>query len=355
MRFSHETLVVRHGRRTEFPIIVALHSTILGPAVGGCRVRHYDDFQAAIEDALMLAEAMTYKAAVVDNGTGGGKSVACVPVDWSGFQSPDARTALFLDIAEIVDGFGGSYHVAPDVGSTADDMAVIARRTPHVAGLPLLFGGAGGTSHGTAIGLFAALKLAASKLFVSHDLAGLTVAVQGLGGVGSALLALLAHAKASVVATDLDQSKREMVEKSGARWVDAEAIAGQSCDILAPCALGGVLDGPTVAGLNCKLIVGAANNQLAHPEIEQAILARGITYVPDFVANAGGLAYSSGIEIDRLSAAASAKRVEDRIRGVLERAFEMQELGISLTKAAYRIAEDRLRAGGFTGPPAAFG
>lgn len=351
MLFSHEALRVNRGRRTGFPIIVAIHSTILGPAVGGCRVRDYNDFSAALADCLLLAEAMTYKAAAVDNGTGGGKSVVCVPGDWEGFTRREARTPLFLDIAEMVVELDGQYHVAPDVGSTPEDMGIVRRRTPYVAGLPVSLGGAGGTAHGTAIGVFAALKLALSKTFGSSSMQGVTIALQGFGGVGSLVCDLLIEAGASVVATDIDPSKQQLVEQSGAKWASPNTIAIQECDIFVPCALGGILGETTVPDLRCKLIVGAANNQLASPASEQLITQRGIVYIPDFVANAGGLAYSSGIEIHGLSAEASGERVVNRITDTLRLAFEMEAQDMSLTQAAYHIAEQRLHAGGFAGAP----
>ncbi|TCQ99055.1 Glu/Leu/Phe/Val dehydrogenase dimerization domain-containing protein [Neorhizobium sp. JUb45] len=352
MLFSHETLRASRGRRTDFPIIVAIHSTILGPAVGGCRVKDYGDFSSAVADCLLLAEAMTYKAAAVDNGTGGGKSVACVPKDWAGFSRHRDRAPLFLDIADIVAELVGQYHVAPDVGSTPDDMGVVRRRTPYVAGLPLSLGGAGGTAYGTAIGVFAALELASSTILGSQSLRGATIALQGFGGVGSLLCDLLTKAGASVVATDIDLSKRQAVEQSGAKWVAPETICAQDCDVFMPCALGGILDDRVIADLRCKLVVGAANNQLARPESESLMTQRGIVYIPDFVANAGGLAYSSGIEIHGLSAQASSERLVTRITGALRTAFDMRDEGLSLTRAAYRIAEDRLRDGGYAGPSA---
>lgn len=351
MRFSHETLQAQLGRRTAIPIVVCVHSTILGPAVGGCRVRHYEDFQAALKDCLLLSEAMTYKAAAIDNGTGGGKSVAAVPADWAGFKDSNARTALFLDIADIVEQLGGIYHVAPDVGSTPEDMAVARRRTRYVAGLPVHLGGAGGTTHGTAIGIFAALKFASERVLATDSLRGLKVAIQGLGGVGALLVGLLAKEGASVIGTDIDPARRSVVESVGGKWVEPDTIISQACDIFAPCALGGILNEKSVPTLQCRLIVGGANNQLASDAVEDLMTSRGIVYIPDFVANAGGVAYSTGVEINGMSSDEALKSLVNRITTALEKAFEAPtRSGLSLTQAAYRHAEQRLAAGGSVGP-----
>lgn len=352
MQFSHESLQVRLGRRTGIPIIIGVHSTVLGPAAGGCRVRHYPDITDAIADCLKLSEAMTYKTASVDNGTGGGKCVAAVPADWAGFADKAARVPLFLDIAEFVEDHGGAYHVAPDVGSSPEDMATVYRLTKYISGLPTYLGGSGGTAGGTVVGLLAAVKLSASRVFHTDSLAGLRIAVQGLGGVGGPLFDLLVQEGAILTATDVNPAKQAHVEAAGATWVGPEDILTQECDILVPCALGGILNETTVPELRCKLIVGAANNQLASNDIEDQIAARGIVYVPDFVANAGGAAFSTGVEIHGRSIEGAEQSIVERITATLNRAFDDHEqTGISLTTSAYRQAGQRLLDGGFTGTP----
>ena len=264
--------------------LIALHSTTLGPAAGGCRLWHYADREAMAIDAIRLARGMSYKNALAGLPFGGGKAVLQHP------GTPFDRRAMFEAFAQSVESLGGRYITAEDVGTTVADMELIAGHTRHVAGLASRPGKAGGDpSPWTALGLFKSLE-AASDVVFGRDVRGLTVAVQGLGNVGIRLCRLLSNAGAKLVVADVDPARALLVAREcGARVVSTHEVLRVEADILAPCALGAILDETSIPDLNVGLVCGGANNQLATDLDGYALHARGIAYAPDYVVNAGGI------------------------------------------------------------------
>jgi leucine dehydrogenase len=282
-----EDLLVGSGERSGATIAIAVHSTVLGPALGGARLWHYASDDDGIADAQRLARAMTYKAAAAGLSLGGGKGVICAP---TARPEGELRRALLLDFGDAVESLGGRYITAEDVGTGAADMATIAERTSHVVGLPGERGGSGDPSPVTAHGVLAALRACLQHRFGNPDPLGVRVCIVGAGHVGGRLAKLLAQAGAQLTIADLDPSRRRLADHLGATWIDDPAAALLTpCDVLAPCALGGVLDARTIDRLRTKIVCGAANNVLAEDRLAQSLAHRQITYAPDFIANAGGL------------------------------------------------------------------
>jgi leucine dehydrogenase len=283
---EHEELLVRRGPRSGLYCIVAVHSTVRGPGLGGCRMWSYADSRAAIADALRLSRAMTYKAAVAELPLGGGKGVIMLR---NGPPKGRARTAVLLDFADTIDAVSGRYITAEDVGTSARDMTVIARGTSHVSGLARARGGSGDPSPWTAVGVEAAVLASVERVHGGTSLKGRSAAVVGLGSVGLRLAQLLAKRGAKLIVADIDKRKRAEAAKLGARWMTPEKALLAPVDIVAPCALGGVLDDESVAALQAPVVAGAANNQLADESMAERLQRRGVLWAPDFVANAGGI------------------------------------------------------------------
>jgi leucine dehydrogenase len=284
---EHEEAIIRRGTRSGLYTVVAVHSTVRGPACGGCRMWHYPDEYAALDDALRLSRAMTFKSAVAGLPMGGGKSVIVVP-QGEELSSRRRRDAL-LDIGDTIDVLSGRYVTAEDVGTSARDMSVIATRTPYVAGLSRQRGGSGDPSPFTATGVVNAIRATAQRHFGSPALAGRSISIVGAGHVGARIARLCATEGAKLILADVDKSKRDLATELGARWLTPAKAMTAKVDILSPCALGGVLDADSVAQLRCGVIAGAANNQLAHESVAGLLRDRGILWAPDFVANAGGI------------------------------------------------------------------
>ncbi len=247
----------------------------------------YDDSRAAVRDALRLSRAMTLKAAVADLALGGGKGVIMIP---AGIRlSTERRRHSLLDFADAVERVGGRYVTAEDVGTSSRDMSLIATRTTHVAGLARRHGGSGDPSPMTALGVLAAIEASCERAFGVRSLRGRTVCVLGLGHVGSRVARRCARAGAVLTVADVNPRKRTLAQQLGASWSDPVTGLRADVDVLVPCALGGLLDDDTVPRLRCRVIAGAANNQLADDRIAELLAGRGILWAPDFVANAGGL------------------------------------------------------------------
>ena len=319
--------------------VIVLHSTRLGPAAGGCRFWHYPDQAAMMADAVRLAEGMAYKNALAQLPFGGGKSVIAMPA------GPFDREALFRAFGRAVEELGGDYVTAEDVGSSVEDMACVRQETRHVAGLAAAAGRPGGDpSPWTARGVFLAMQLAARRRMGS-DLAGLTVAVQGLGHVGAHLCQLLHDAGAKLVVADVRPGLAEAVARQfGARFVSPDRIIAADADIFAPCALGSVLDSQAVAGLRAKVVCGAANNVLAAPDDGDLLARRGVLYAPDYVVNAGGIINVAAEHLG-WSAEEAARRVEDtprRLAAVLDFA---EAQGLPPHRAADMLARQRIAEG----------
>jgi leucine dehydrogenase len=314
---------------------IVVHSTRLGAAVGGTRLLAYPSEPDALTDALRLARGMTYKCALAGLPAGGGKSVILDP-------GPGvSREALFLAHGRAVSHLAGEYITAEDVGTTPGDMAVIRRETEHVAGLP---DGTGDPSPHTARGVFRALQAARLVQSGSDDLRGVTVALQGYGAVGSHLASQLREAGAQVVVGEAHPGRRAQAAALGLPTVPAEEIYDVDAEVFAPCALGAVLSAESVPRLRARLVVGGANNQLATPEDGERLAQRGILYVPDFLANAGGVITGVG-ELTRRPPTWAMERVDalfDTARAILD---EAKADGILPVAAAERAAERRLSEG----------
>jgi leucine dehydrogenase len=333
---KHEELVFCHDPASGLQAIIALHSTLRGPALGGCRMYPYQSEADAIADVLRLACGMTYKAAMADLPFGGGKSVIIAD------PKRDKNERLFLAMAKFVDRLGGRYIIAEDSGTCVADMELVRKGTRHVAGIAE--GGSGDPSPATAWGVFQGLRAAVKHRLGSDSLGGLTVAVQGLGHVGWRLCEHLAAAGARLVVTDVDPLLVRRAEHVlGADAVVPAAIYDVPCDIFAPCALGAILNEQTVRRLRAAIVAGSANNQLARSEHGRALAARDILYAPDYVINAGGIINIAheGRGYDRERAFAQVARIHDTLHEVFAYA---ESKGVPTNVAADLLAEQRLAA-----------
>ena len=345
--------MVRRGPRSGLYSIVAIHTTVRGPALGGCRMWTYHDARAAVRDALRLSRAMTAKSAVADLPLGGGKGVVMLPSAGPPLD-PDRRRAALLDFGDTVDSLGGRYVTAEDVGTSDADMEVIAERTEHVAGLSLERGGSGDPSASTALGVAAAIRVTGERAWGSPSLVGRRIAVLGVGHVGARLARLLAGEGARLVLADVDPAKRVLADELGAGWAaPADALTAE-VDLVAPCALGGVLDHDTVPTLRCRAVAGAANNQLAADDVAALLQARGVVWAPDFVANAGGII---NIAVELEPAGYDPVRARARVLGIgdtLREVFAVADANATTPlAAAMELAGRRLGADRGAGPGAA--
>lgn len=262
--------------------VIAIHSSLKGPALGGCRYLSYPTEESAIEDAIQLARNMSYKAVLAGLSLGGGTAVILRPA-----HLPD-RCALFEAFGRFVQTLDGRYITAIDSGTSREDMDCIAQYTQHVTTTTK----SGDPTTYTAMGLYAGLRATAMARLGSDNLEGLRVAIQGLGHVGWALAEQLHAAGAELLVADLDSGKVQLaMEQMGAKPIASEALLSTPCDILAPCGLGGVLNSHSVAKMRCAAVAGGANNQLSCAAIADQLEARGILYAPDYVINSGGLVY----------------------------------------------------------------
>jgi leucine dehydrogenase len=332
-----EHVVVRHDPESGAWMLVGIHSTQLGPAMGGTRLKSYASPAEALEDALRLAAGMTRKLAVVGLPCGGGKAVLAVPE----LPTGDERRRLLERYGDLVDSLGGSFVTGPDMNTRDADMDVIGDRTPHVFCRSVARGGSGDPSIHTALGVFHGIRASLAHALGSDDLAGRTVLVQGAGSVGAKLARLLADAGATVLVTDVDE---ERARATGATVVAAETALELECDVYAPCAVGATLNAATIPRLRCPVVAGAANNQLATPEDGDRLRDAGILYAPDYVINSGGALH--GIGLERLGW--DADRLEHEVAGIgdtLAAVFaEADAEGISTDAAAERLANERLAA-----------
>jgi len=280
---THETVLRVHDANIGLTGFIAVHSTKLGPAAGGLRMRPYDSEDAALTDALRLSEGMTYKNAAAGLPLGGGKAVI--------IGDASAKTsAQLLTFARAINTLEGEYWTAEDMGMSPSDMALLATETKYVAGLPDGPHASGDPSPITARGIFESIKVTAKHRFGSADLTGRTVAVQGLGHVGTYLCAFLHEAGAKLILADINTKRvAELASKYDAQTAGADDILTVKADIFAPCAIGAILNADSIAKLNVAAVCGGANNQLATGEDGALLHARGILYAPDFVANAGGI------------------------------------------------------------------
>jgi len=343
-----EQVAMASDDRTGLRAIVAIHSTTLGPSLGGARFRPYRSEHEALVDVLRLARGMTYKHALAGNDLGGGKAVLI-----EGPAEVD-RGRLMASFGRLVDRLGGRYLTAEDVGTTRADMDVIRTVTPHVTGVSEKFGGSGDPSPATAWGVLQAMHAVAERQWDDPSLQGRHVVVAGVGKVGLALAAHLAAHGARVTVADVRPEAAHAAAALGAEVVDPQRAHAVPCDVFAPCALGATLNDQTIPQLACQAVCGAANNQLSTADDGARLAARGILYAPDYVVNAGGVINIAdelkGYDHDRAYA-----RIES-IRATLSRVFAWaDEHAVTPAEAADRLAEQRLAAARRLGPRAESG
>ncbi len=337
-------LLVRFDAESKAWIFIAIHSTRLGPATGGTRIKSYGTPRDALQDALRLSEAMTLKYAVADFPRGGGKCVIAPPENFD----QAGRQALLLRYGSLVKSFGGTFETGPDVGSSPADMDIIGETgAPHVFCRTPERGGAGDSAPATALGLFYGIGAVCEKLFGSDSVAGRRVLVQGVGSVGRLLIDLLDDAGAEVILSELDPGAiRLLHDKRHLEVVPPESACATECDIFAPCALGGVLNAHTIPQLKCRGVAGAANNQLGDRADAEVLRQRGILYAPDYVVSLGGAMAITGIE----AMGWSRETVEERLKGIgqtLHQVFDLAETeGIDTDSAARQIAVANLERAG---------
>jgi len=334
---EHEQVVFCYEPSCGYKGIIAIHNSVLGPALGGTRFWNYSSDQDAFVDALRLARGMTYKAAVAGLNLGGGKSVII------GDPKTTNREAIFRAHGRFVETLKGRYITAEDVGTSVDDMEYVAMETEHVTGRA---GTSGDPSPVTAYGVYRGIKAAAFAKYGSDDLAGKTVTVQGVGHVGYYLCQNLAAEGANLVVTDIDQERVDrVVREFKARPVSTTEIYGIEADIYAPSALGATVNDQTIPQLKVDIVAGAANNVLAEARHGDELHQRGILYAPDYVINAGGLINVCG-ELNGWTAERSMRKAGD-IYNTLIQIFSVAESeGIPTYRAADRVAERRIESVG---------
>jgi valine dehydrogenase (NAD+) len=339
---GHEQVVFCSDEESGLRAVIAIHSTALGPALGGTRFYPYPDEQTAVTDALALSKAMSYKNSLAGLDLGGGKAVII------GDPRTDKTEALLRAYGRFVEALGGRYLTACDVGTYNADLDVVARETRYAHGRSEAYGGCGDSSVLTAYGVFQGMRAAAQHRWGKPTLAGRTVAVAGVGKVGSWLVDHLIADGADVVVTDVDAAA---VERVRARHPDVRSVPDTATlvrtphDVYAPCALGGALDAETIAVLPAQIVCGGANNQLATPEAAEQLIGRGILYAPDYLVNAGGV-----IQVEDERHGFSFDRAKAKAGGIFDVALrvfaEADAAGVAPAVAADRLAEERMRSVG---------
>ncbi len=333
----HEQVVFCNDPETGLKAIIAIHNTVLGPALGGTRMWMYRNESEALNDVLRLSRGMTYKAAISGLNLGGGKAVII------GDSKKDKNEALFRKFGRFVNSLGGKYITAEDVGTSTKDMEYVAMETKSVTGLPESMGGGGDPSPVTAYGVYMGMKASAKFAWGTDELKGKKVLVQGVGHVGENLVKSLVKEGAKVFVSDLNEEhlKRASAEY-GCQVVAADAIYDLDIDIYAPCALGATLNTENINRLKCSVIAGAANNQLAEEAIHGPMLVeKGIVYAPDFLINAGGLinVYSELISYNRQRALTQTEHIYDVTLDILNKAREERTYP---QLAAMQLADKRI-------------
>ena len=329
-----EEAVIHFDRESGTWMFVCVHSTALGPAGGGTRMRVYDTPADGLADAMKLSEMMTVKMAVANTDRGGGKAVLAVP------QLPigDARRQVLLRYADLVTSLGGTYRTAGDMNISPSDLDIVAERCPWVYGTT---GRGGNSGRGTARGVLHGIRASVEHVFESADLTGRTVLVQGVGAVGHDLARLLADEGARVLVTDVDEGR---ARETGFDVVAATDAIATECDVYAPCAVGGTLNADSIPRLQCKIVAGSANNQLANSADAQRLADRGILYAPDFVINAGGVIQLIGLE-ERGWDEDELERNLANIGDTLRRLYRDADAnGITPEAAAEQLASERVAA-----------
>ena len=336
---GHEQVVMFSDPGTGLRAIIAVHDTTLGPSCGGTRMWPYESEAEALTDALRLSRAMTYKSAAAGLHFGGGKGVII------GDPHRDKNESLMRAYGRFVGTLGGRYLTTTDVGTTGRDLEYIRQETTHVTGLPISLGGSGDTSIMTGLGLYMGMKACAEEVWGNGGLRGKTVAVQGFGKVASHLCEHLMEEDARIVVTDVYENALDRARDWGLEVTTPDLILGADCDVLAPCALGGVLNPRTIPKLKCRVVAGGANNQLLSDDDGEELHRRGILYAPDYIVNAGGII---NVEAEMGDAGYSEERAREKteriheIMGNVIRTSQAEE--VSTSAAAARLAEQRLES-----------
>lgn len=338
--FDHEEVVFCNDNATGLKAIIAVHNTVLGPALGGTRMWPYANEAEALTDALRLSRGMTYKAAVAGLNLGGGKAVIIAD------SRKDKSEAMMRRFGKFVDSLGGKYITAEDVGIGTKDMEHVYMETKHVTGIPPALGGSGDPSPVTAYGVYMGMKASAKERWGKDSLSGKKVLVQGVGHVGSVLVDHLIKEEAKVYITDIFEDRVAEIKKKHANveFVAGEKIFDLDIDIYAPCALGATINNDSLSRLKCSIICGAANNQLADENVHgKLVMEKGILYAPDFVVNAGGLinVYSEVAKYGREYALSQAENIYNTTAAIF--AMSKKE-NIPTFMAANRTAEARIEA-----------
>ncbi len=333
---GHEEVVYCHDPSVGLKAIIAIHNTSLGPALGGTRMWNYANENDALVDVLRLSKGMTYKAAAAGLNLGGGKAVII------GDSKTQKTEGLFRAFGQFVNSLNGKYITAEDVGTSVQDMEYIFMETPFVTGIPKDFGGSGDPSPYTAHGVLCGIKASAKWQLGTDNLKGMRVAVQGLGNVGSNLVKYLTQEGAQVFVSDIDPEKvKKMAQEYRAEGVAPDKILFQDCDILAPCAMGAIVNDESLGKIKAKVIAGGANNQLAEARHGQSLKELGILYAPDYVINAGGL-MNVFVELEGYSH----ERAFDKTRKVYDNCMKVFEIAkrdnVGTHIAADRMAEERI-------------
>ena len=341
--FAHERVEVITGRRSGLFITVALHSSVLGSALGGARLWTYPHWSDALGDALRLSAAMTLKNAVAGLDAGGGKSVIALPPGTE--LDAQRRRDAFLDLGDAVESLQGLYRTAEDVGSTTHDMLTVSERTSHVVGLPDTVGGSGEPAGPTSLGVYEAIRATLERVTGSADVAGRRLTISGMGQVGTRLAVRLSAEGADLTVTDVNPAKRSVAADLKAAWVAPGTEHLVAADVFVPAGIGGLLTDEVIDTLDARAVCGPANNPLADHDGADRLAARGILYTPDFVASAGGVIYLD-LEAKRLGTRAE---IMDRVAGIgdtVRRIFDdAEDRQVTPLQAAEALAGARLRGG----------
>ncbi|NLE48990.1 MAG: Glu/Leu/Phe/Val dehydrogenase [Sandaracinaceae bacterium] len=337
---DHEQVLFFQDKSVGLKAIIAIHNTVLGPALGGLRMWPYETEEAALRDALRLSRGMTYKNAAAGLNIGGGKAVII------GDPAKDKSEALFRSFGRVVESLGGRYITAEDVGVNVDDIEYIFQETAYVTGVHEVHGGSGDPSPFTAFGVMQGLKASLQRRFGNEELGRYSFAVQGLGHVGMKVVEHLREAAAKVFVTDIrEENVRRAVDELGAEAVSLDDIYDVEADVYTPAALGGTVNEHTLPRFKFKIICGVANNQLESDEVGDEVERRGILYAPDYAVNAGGVMNAS-LELEGYNKERAMRRIS-MIYGNITSIFEIAERdGIPTYKAADRLAEERIAAMG---------
>jgi leucine dehydrogenase len=333
---EYEEVVFFHDPPSGLRAIVSIHSTVLGPALGGTRFYPFGSEDEALRDVLRLSRGMTYKAAAAGLDLGGGKAVIM------GDPTRDKSEELLRAYGRFLESLGGRYITAEDVGTSREDMDLLRRETRWVTGVSERLGGSGDPSPVTAYGVFQGLRACAEEALRTPSLEGVRIVVQGVGKVGYHLVKHLSEAGAVITVADVDvDAVARAVNEFGVETVEPDKAHAVECEIFAPCALGGVIRDDTLPNLKCAVVAGAANNQLERPEHGEALAEQGILYAPDFVINAGGL-INVADELIGYDRERAMRRVEAIYR-TLRDVFRLARLdGTTPTRAAASLAEERM-------------